>query len=116
MIGMHLIIDGVLVRHLEKEDIGLILSELPAEIGMKILEGPYIVEGHQENPGLTGFVIIDISHISIHTFDEGSKIAFDIFSCRPFDEDTVLRYLKKHVPFERFHKQILTRTEKIHRD
>ncbi len=59
MIGMHLIIDGVLVRHLEKEDMGLILSELPAEIGMKILEGPYIVEGHQENPGLTGFVIID---------------------------------------------------------
>jgi len=115
MIGMHLIIDGVLDRHLEKEDIGLILSELPAEIGMKILEGPYIVEGHQENPGLTGFVIIDISHISIHTFDEGNKMAFDIFSCRPFDEDAVLRYLKKHVPLERFHKQILTRTEDIDR-
>ena len=111
MIGMHLIIDGVLDHRIEKDDGKRILSELPAEIGMKILAGPLIVEGEPENPGWTGFVVIDKSHIVIHTFDDGDKASIDIFSCKPFEKKVVLRYLEKHIPFEKFNIQMIQRSE-----
>ena len=111
MIGMHLIVDGVLSHRIGKEEVARILSDLPSEIGMEILAGPLVVEGGPENPGLTGFVIVDKSHISIHTFDEGDKAAIDVFSCRPFEEENVLRYLEQNIPFKKFHTQTLIRTE-----
>ncbi len=41
----HLIIDGVLHHSVDEEVGRRILSELPALIGMKVLAGPYVVEG-----------------------------------------------------------------------
>lgn len=111
MIGVHLLIDGVL-RHRVDKEIGLrILSELPALIGMKILAGPYVVEGVPENPGWTGFVIIDKSHISIHTFTEGNKVSVDVFSCKTFDEGVVLPYLEGQLSFEKVSTRMLVRSE-----
>ena len=111
MIGVHLIIDGVLHRRVDKDVGRRILSELPALIGMKVLAGPYVVEGVPENPGWTGFVIIDKSHISIHTFDEGNKISVDVFSCKSFDEEVVVSYLKECLPFAKMNSQVLERSE-----
>jgi S-adenosylmethionine decarboxylase len=111
MIGVHLIIDGVLHHSVDKEAGRLILSELPALIGMKVLAGPYVVEGVPENPGWTGFVIIDKSHISIHTFYEGNSISIDVFSCKTFDEEVVIRYLKEHLSFKKMNTRMLERTE-----
>jgi len=34
---------------------------------MKILFGPKVINGVDENHGLTAFCVIDFSHISIHT-------------------------------------------------
>jgi len=111
MIGVHLIIDGVL-SHSVDEEVGMrILSELPALIGMKILAGPYVVEGVSENPGWTGFVIIDKSHIAIHTFYEGNRVSVDVFSCKTFVEGVVFRYLEKHLPFKKMNTRMLERTE-----
>ena len=42
-----------------------ILHELTAVMDMTILAGPLIAEGHPDNPGFTGFVVVDYSHISI---------------------------------------------------
>ncbi len=111
MIGVHLIIDGVLSHNVDEEVGRRILSELPALIGMKVLAGPYVVEGVPENPGWTGFVIIDKSHISIHTFYEGNKVSIDVFSCKTFDEGVVIRYLEKHLPFKKVKTRMLERTE-----
>lgn len=66
------------------------LTTLPGKIGMHILHGPVVVTGVPENPGLTGFVIIDFSHISIHTFTETGQAFIDIFSCKPFQEDSAM--------------------------
>jgi len=111
MIGVHLIIDGVLSHSVDKEVGRSILSELPTLIGMKVLAGPYVVEGVPENPGWTGFVIIDKSHISIHTFYEGNKVSIDVFSCKTFDEGVVIRYLEEHLPFKKVKTRMLERTE-----
>ena len=111
MIGVHLIIDGILLHSVDMDVGRRILSELPALIGMKILAGPYVVEGVPENPGWTGFVIIDKSHISIHTFYEGNGVSVDVFSCKTFDEEVVVRYLKEHLPFKKLNSRMLERSE-----
>ena len=111
MIGLHLIIDGILRHSVDMEVGRRILTELPPLIGMKVLAGPLVVEGVPENPGWTGFVIIDKSHIAIHTFHEGNGVSIDVFSCKAFDEEVVLRFLEKHLPFKKVNTRMLERSE-----
>jgi S-adenosylmethionine decarboxylase len=63
------------------------LETLPGLIDMHILYGPVVKEGIPENPGLSGFVIIDYSHISIHTFTKHNEALVDVFSCKPFEQE-----------------------------
>lgn len=90
----HLILDltGVAPERIEDRD-GLqrFLEEFPALIGMHILAGPFIHEGVPENPGLSGIVIIDYSHISVHTFSVFNEAMVDIFSCKPFEQDEAVK-------------------------
>jgi len=58
---------------------------------------PIGVKIHKFNPhGLTGFILLAESHISIHTWPEWKYVAIDIFSCgkngMPYKG---LEYLKK---------------------
>ena len=62
---------------------------------MRIISGPHIVQGMDYNPGISGFTIIDFSHISIHTFSAPGEVCVDIFSCKPFDPNEVKGYLLK---------------------
>lgn len=113
MIGYHLILDGVLLRDLERGEVEQILSSLPPEIDMQILNGPVIVEGLPRNPGWTGFVIIDKSHIAIHTFKKGNMISVDVFSCKFFKKDKVIELLREMLPLKSYNTQLLKRNEKI---
>lgn len=47
-----------------------------------------------EDSGVSGFVIIAESHISIHTFPNRDYVNIDIFSCQPFDHDKALAEVK----------------------
>ncbi len=111
MIGVHLMLDGVFEPPLGEEEITEILLGLPSEIEMKILLGPMVVRGAEENPGWTGFVIIDKSHIAIHTFDEGNRVSIDIFSCKSFDSEMALRYIKERIRLNKYNIQIVERSE-----
>jgi S-adenosylmethionine decarboxylase len=82
------------------------LSELPGLIDMKILKGPEIMRGIPENPGLTGFVIIDFSHISAHTFTNSKEVLVDIFSCKPYDQDTAIQATLNHFKVNRENAKI----------
>lgn len=42
-----------------------------------------------EPVGVTGFILLEESHISIHTWPEHNFAAFDVFSCNAFDEEVV---------------------------
>jgi len=97
----HIIIDIEKANKAILEDVkGLtdFLKFLPSVIDMHVLKGPEIAEGIPENPGLSGFVIVDFSHISIHTFTEYAEALVDIFSCKPFEQEkaveAVLSYFK----------------------
>jgi S-adenosylmethionine decarboxylase len=90
---MHLTIDGfggnrerlsseLLVRSL--------LDTFPAEISMTKISEPFVLEYTGEKPedwGVTGFVIIAESHISVHTFPDHGYVWVDIFSCKAFEAD-----------------------------
>lgn len=62
------------------------LVHLTHTIGMNVLKGPIVANGIPENPGLSGVVIIDFSHISVHTFTDTHEALVDIFSCKPYDQ------------------------------
>ncbi|MBI4193277.1 MAG: S-adenosylmethionine decarboxylase [Candidatus Colwellbacteria bacterium] len=92
----HYIFDALGIREAKLADAALVerlLRELAELCGMRILSGPHVAHGVPENPGISGFCIIDYSHISIHTFSETGEIYADIFSCKPYDPERVRRHL-----------------------
>lgn len=74
------------------------LDELPAKIDMTKLTLPYIVftpGNHERDPGgWSGFVIIQESHISLHTFARRRFVTIDVYSCKDFDVDIAISYFK----------------------
>ena len=106
MIGIHLMVDGITANRVTEATVKQILTELPVKIDMHILDGPHIIQGVPENPGITGIEVIDKSHIVIHTFSETNTISIDVYSCKPFNTKKVLEYLRQNIEF----KEITTRT------
>ena len=93
---MHLVIDayGRNNEILQSEDfIYRLLDQYPAEIGMTKISTPYVLRYTGKEWGLSGFVIIAESHISIHTFVERSYVNLDVFSCKNFDTEVATRNL-----------------------
>ena len=90
----HIIIDvGNIEQSIlnDRESLAKFLMKLPEVIGMHVLKGPVIEAGIPQNPGLSGFVIIDYSHISIHTFTLHGEALVDIFSCKPYQQEVATR-------------------------
>jgi S-adenosylmethionine/arginine decarboxylase-like enzyme len=73
------------------------LKLLVDDIKMKILDGPYVkyldVEG---NRGITGIVVIETSHCSVHIWDEPNPaiMQMDVYSCADFNTSDVIKRVK----------------------
>jgi S-adenosylmethionine decarboxylase len=99
--GPHLMLDGYGCDKQKLQDLNLIyriLDELPNQIGMTKIMPPYVFKYSGVRPedwGLSGFVLIAESHISIHTFPEKHFVSVDIFSCKAFDANFAGAYLKE---------------------
>lgn len=48
-----------------------------------------------EPVGVTGFILLSESHISIHTWPEHNFAAIDVFSCNTFDMESVKSLLQE---------------------
>lgn len=73
-----------------------VLNNLPDKIGMTKITQPYVFKYSglvPEDKGITGFIVIAESHISIHTFQEKNYVFIDLFSCKPFDYSYAQEYL-----------------------
>ncbi len=94
--GKHLLLD---LKYFDKEvmnskeEIKDVLNNCVSKISMTPLIEPVVVDGAEHNKGVTSFVIIETSHISIHTFSDKDKIAFDLYSCKDYDENRIIEYL-----------------------
>ena len=97
---MHLVVDGYGADPEKLKDVNLIhqfLDEYPSAIGMTKIVPPQVYTYHGQKPedwGVSGFVIIAESHISIHTFPDKGYLNIDIFSCRAFDPASSLDDVK----------------------
>lgn len=84
-------LEGCNERIAEKKALEYFIIKLADEIEMTILEGPVVSKGIVENPGLSGFAIIDYSHISVHTFTDYDEVLVDVFSCKPYHQEAVAK-------------------------
>ena len=97
---MHLVIDGFsgdTVKMWDAELIRNFLTECPDRLGMTRITDPKVLDYQAPKPedsGVSGFVIIAESHISIHTFPRRDYVNIDIFSCLPFDHEQALSDVK----------------------
>ena len=113
--GPHLMLDGYGCDKRKLQDLNLIyriLDELPDRIGMTKIMPPYVFKYSGVKPedwGLSGFVLIAESHISIHTFPEKNFVSVDIFSCKGFDSEFAETYLKDAFEMEKVECRVLDR-------
>lgn len=101
MFGPHLTIDlyGCDAKLLsDTSHIFRILDEMPELLNMKKISKPQVMPyegsaGTFDKGGISAFVIIATSHISIHTFVAQKYASVDIFSCKEFDTDRAVKYI-----------------------
>ncbi len=97
---MHLVIDGYggdIDKMWDEDLVREFLYQYPESLEMTRITEPNVLRydaPKSEDSGVSGFVIIAESHISIHTFPRKDYINIDIFSCRPFDHDRALKDVK----------------------
>ena len=112
---MHLVIDGYrgnISRMWDEELVRRFLRDYPSELGMTRLCEPQVLtyDGPKiEDSGVSGFVIIAESHISIHTFPRRDYVNIDVFSCKSFDDERVLRDAKELFSLQEVRTWVLDR-------
>jgi len=117
---VHLIIDGYggdPQKMMDVDFINQLLDVYPSRIGMTKISPPQVskyIGTKPEDWGVSGFVLIAESHISIHTFPERSYINIDIFSCKEFDAEQAIKDLKDRFELAEIRTYILSRGLEYH--
>ena len=98
---MHLVIDGYggdIGKMWDEDLVRNFLYDYPESLDITRITEPTVLRydaPKSEDSGVSGFVIIAESHISIHTFPRKDYINIDIFSCQPFNHEQALEDVKK---------------------
>jgi len=112
---LHLVLDGFdadrdIISNLET--IRRFLGKYPKTIGMTSISPPRVVEYHGKQPGdwgVSGFILIAESHISIHTFPEKRYLNVDIFSCKKFDDSLAKNEVLSTFKIKKIDSRVLDR-------
>ena len=114
--GLHVTIDASGCNKRKLASVTLvydILDKLPDRIGMTKMTLPYVVKWLDKfahgTEGISGFVMIAESHISIHTFPDQDYVFMDIFSCKEFDAEMAVKYLTGAFEAVKYKKNVLKR-------
>jgi len=99
--GKHLIIDAYGIEEKKLKDLRAIkklLGGLPKKFKMRPLSGVLVkkvASPFYPDWGVSGFIMLYESHISLHSWPEEGYLAMDIYSCKDFDDRAIVDYLKK---------------------
>ena len=99
---MHLVIDGYgcdPTQLSDPERVRTFLDTYPDAINMTKIMTPSVQTYRGPVPedwGVSGFVIIAESHISVHTFPDRAYMNVDVFSCKDFDAEQAEREIRGH--------------------
>lgn len=120
--GPHLVLDGYGGSYESLTDLSLIyrfLDECPERIRMTKIMPPYVFKYSGANPkdwGVSGFVLIAESHISIHTFPEKGYLSIDVFSCQDFDPKAVIAFAEELFGLSHYEHQLFDRGSEFPHD
>ncbi len=112
---MHLVIEGRRGDWHKLQDLPALydlLDTLPGRINMTKIMPPMVtryVGVSPEDWGISGFVMIAESHISVHTFPERGEVAIDVFSCKEFDPVLTCKYLSEAFGLQEIETCVLRR-------
>ena len=114
--GLHLTLDGYFCNARALDNLGLVtrvLTDLPERMRMKRLMPPYVVRApahRRKDPGgWSGFVIIQESHVSVHTFPARRFVSIDVYSCKDFKTAPVISYFRRTFGIRKVEKNIVIR-------
>jgi len=114
--GLHLTLDcyGSKPYLLEKRAmVERFLKSAVRHLGMTKLYGPVVVlapgNSKKDPGGWSGFVIIQESHISVHTFPKRKFVSIDIYSCRDFSHRRITAFVKKFFLANSIEKNVIIR-------
>jgi len=113
--GQHLTIDASECKQERLTDQSLvydILNKLPDRLEMTKMTLPQVVKWMDPGAtmeGVSGFVMIAESHISIHTFPEKNYVFMDIFSCKNFDIEKASKLLTGIFGAKKYIKKVVKR-------
>lgn len=104
-----------------KELIFNVLDDLPTQIGMHKISAPQILPyagkpDSFDKGGISAFVLIAESHITVHTFKDQKYVTIDIFSCKEFNSDKAVEYLTKVFKPNKVEKQLIWRGREFPHD
>lgn len=104
--GEHIIIDayGCALEPLSNMELCYdVLDNLAKIADMHKLNAPYVIKagenetlGGKDPGGFSGFLVIQESHISVHTFAKRGFATIDVYSCKQFkSSEEIVEYVKK---------------------
>ncbi len=87
-------------RHIlsDKSLVNSVLDEYPAHVEMEKVSPVHLYQIETSNPldaGLSGFVVIAQSHISLHAWPEYGEVDIDICSCKEFSQEDAIAFAKQ---------------------
>jgi S-adenosylmethionine decarboxylase len=98
-------------------DAGLVfetLDALPGLIGMRKIGFPHLARFTEgEIAGVTGFVLIMESHISIHTYSKKGFLTMDVYSCKAFEPSIAVERVRDAFGVEEMDVQMMERGRKF---
>src|SRR5260370_36437140 len=74
------------------------LDEYPARVDMEKVSPVHLYQIETSNPldaGLSGFVVIAQSHISLHAWPEYGEVDIDVCSCKEFSQEDAIAFARE---------------------
>jgi len=75
-----------------------VLDRYPGRVGMEKVSPVHLYDIETSNPldaGMSGFVVIAQSHISLHAWPEYNEVDIDICSCKEFSQKDAIAFAKE---------------------
>ena len=118
LVHQHLIVRGEVNKPLKSTyETLLFLEKIIHKLNMKAMYGPVAEYCHKVgNRGVTGFAIIETSHIAIHVWDESSPalVQLDIYSCSNINTEEIFKFFTSELkPIKMDYKYLDRETDLI---
>lgn len=75
-----------------------VLDQYPGRVGMEKVSPVHLYDIETSNPldaGMSGFVVIAQSHISLHAWPEYNEVDIDICSCKEFSQEDAIAFAQE---------------------